>query len=98
MTLKSINDRVEEIVFDAVQAGYAVDKSGNFTAARWLSKTKIPELCIQIRFLIEEELKNYTDFLCRTGYTDADVYAEEPAAVDRFMAEVWGTWESSKIK
>jgi len=35
----------------------------------------------------EEILEEYTNWLCKHNYTDADVYAEEPRAVDRFLEE-----------
>jgi len=36
---------------------------------------------------INEILEEYTTFLCKWSYTDSDVYAEEPKAVDRFLNE-----------
>jgi hypothetical protein len=35
----------------------------------------------------EEILEEYTNWLCKHNYTDADVYAEEPRAIDRFLEE-----------
>lgn len=35
----------------------------------------------------QELLFEYTDWLCKKGYTDSDVYAEEPKAVDYFLDE-----------
>lgn len=35
-----------------------------------------------------ELLEDYTSWLCKHGYTDADVYAEEPKAVDRYLKEL----------
>jgi len=32
-------------------------------------------------------LDEYNNFLLDNNYTDADVYAEEPTAIDRFLTE-----------
>jgi hypothetical protein len=34
----------------------------------------------------ERVLEDYTKFLTKHGYCDADVYAEEPTAIERFLA------------
>lgn len=34
----------------------------------------------------QEALEQYTDFLVKHNYCDSDVYAEEPKAIDRFLA------------
>lgn len=38
-------------------------------------------------FFINEILEEYNSFLCKNGYTDSDVYAEEPTAIERFLKE-----------
>lgn len=35
----------------------------------------------------KDTLEKYNDFLLKNNYTDADIYAEEPAAIDRFLSE-----------
>lgn len=35
-----------------------------------------------------QTLEDYTNFLYKHGYTDSDVWAEEPKAVDRFLEEL----------
>lgn len=32
-------------------------------------------------------LEKYNDFLLKNRYTDADIYAEEPTAIERFLEE-----------
>lgn len=36
---------------------------------------------------IRELLENYTNWLCKHNYTDSDVWAEEPTAVERYLEE-----------
>lgn len=36
---------------------------------------------------IQEALHRYSDWLLKHGYTDADIYAEPPHAVDRFLQD-----------
>lgn len=41
-------------------------------------------------FIRQERLKfleEYNSFLCKYGYTDSDVYAEEPTAIEKFLKE-----------
>ena len=33
----------------------------------------------------EDIIIEYTEWLCEHGYTDSDVYTEEPTAVERFL-------------
>ena len=35
--------------------------------------------------VIKEALTEYTDFLLKNQYCDADVYCEPPSAIDRFL-------------
>lgn len=34
---------------------------------------------------IAEILDPFVSFLCKKGYTDADVYAEEPTAIESYL-------------
>lgn len=34
---------------------------------------------------IAEILEPFVSFLCKKGYTDSDVYAEEPTAIDAYL-------------
>lgn len=34
---------------------------------------------------IEKLLEKYNEFLIKNNYVDADIYAEEPTAIDRFL-------------
>jgi len=43
----------------------------------------LPEILMEA---IEKTLQEYTNFLCKKGYTDADVYVEEPKALDQFLS------------
>lgn len=40
------------------------------------------------RATIEETLESYTNWLLKKGYVDADVYAEEPTAIDGFLTSL----------
>lgn len=57
---------------------------------------------IKVRAFMLDEVENilddYTSFLCKTGYTDSDVYAEAPTAVDRYLAEKKSLLASLKEK
>jgi hypothetical protein len=35
--------------------------------------------------LLETTLEKYTEFLCKKGYTDDDVWSEKPTAISRFF-------------
>ena len=35
----------------------------------------------------EEILEEYTQWLCKHNYVDADVYAEEPTAIEQFLID-----------
>jgi len=43
---------------------------------------------IDKRELIEEILTDYSNWLHKEGYIDADYYAEEPKAVDAYLDQV----------
>jgi hypothetical protein len=47
-----------------------------------------PETIKQFIFKsIQEVLEDYNKFLLKNNYIDADVYAEEPTAIERFLDE-----------
>lgn len=41
-------------------------------------------------YKIVEILEDYTNWLLKNGYTDSDVYAEEPKAVNGYIKEKYG--------
>jgi hypothetical protein len=63
---------------------YGEDKIGLHTAIVEIEEyVSHPRLKLRSDKL--ELLKRYTDFLLKNGYTDTDVYAEPPTAIDEFM-------------
>lgn len=72
----------------------AREQLSKIIAALELQKKQYDDLSIaytamrrSLRSAHREVLEQYTKFLCECGYTDDDVWGEEPTAVERFIAQ-----------
>jgi hypothetical protein len=72
---------IEKLVDDVVHDLEALDF--NSPDARSVVSTVLTTLQQATR---EETLEKYTQFLLDKGYCDADVYAEEPKAIDAYLS------------
>jgi len=74
MTTKTISQVLEELeplfIFE--------DMKGDCSCNKY-------EVLNYVKSSLEAILEDYNNFLLKNGYTDADIYAEEPTALERYL-------------